>query len=90
MNKNLKMLLTAMVTTAFLGSFGANFSHAEDDTVKEKVTEAAKDTKRAMKKGVRKVKDETCEMVNGKMKCVGKKIKHSAQNAGDAIEDAID
>jgi hypothetical protein len=29
-------------------------------------------------------------MVDGKMKCVGKKIKHAAQNAGDNIEDAID
>ena len=89
MNRNFKMLLTAVVTTAFLGSFGSNFVHA-DETVKEKVVEAGKDTKRAMKKGARKVKDETCEMVNGKMKCVANKIKHSAQNAGDAIEDAVD
>ena len=89
MQTNLKMLFTAVVTTALLGSFGASFAHA-DETIKEKVSEAGNDTKRAMKKGARKVKDETCEMVNGKMKCVGKKIKHSAQNAGDKIEDAID
>ena len=89
MNKKLKMLLTVAVTTAFLGSLGANYAHA-DETVKEKVSEAANDTKRAMKKGARKVKDETCEMVNGKMKCVANKVKHSAQNAGDAIEDAVD
>ncbi len=89
MSKNLKMLFTAVVTTAFLGTTSLSFVHA-DDTVKEKVTEAAKDTKRAMKKGARKVKDETCEMINGKMKCVANKIKHSAQNAGDAIEDAVD
>lgn len=87
MQMNFKMLLTAVATTALLGS--SNFAHA-DETVKEKVTEAGKDTKRAMKKGARKVKDETCEMIDGKMKCMGKKIKHSAQNAGDKIEDAID
>lgn len=89
MQKNFKMLFTAVVTTALIGSFTSNFAYA-DETVKEKVSEAGKDTKRAMKKGARKVKDETCEMVNGKMKCMGEKIKHSAQNAGDKIEDAID
>lgn len=89
MQTNFKMVLTAVVTTALLGSFASNFAHA-DETVKEKVTEVGNDTKRAMKKGARKVKDETCEMVNGKMKCIGKKIKHSAQNAGEKIEDAID
>lgn len=89
MQTNLKILLTAVVTTVILGSFASDFAHS-DETVKEKVSEAGNDTKRAMKKGARKVKDETCEMVSGKMKCVGKKIKHSAQNAGDKIEDAID
>lgn len=89
MNKNFKMLFTVFVTTALLGSFGSSFVHA-DETVKEKVSEAGNDAKRAVKKGARKVKDETCEMINGKMKCVANKIKHSAQNAGDAIEDAID
>ncbi len=89
MQTNFKMLLTAVVTTAFLGSFTSNFAHA-DETVKEKVSEAGKDTKRAMKKGARKIQDETCEMIDGKMKCMGKKIKHSAQNVGDKIEDAID
>lgn len=87
MQMNFKMLLTTVATTALLGT--SNFVHA-DETVKEKVTEAGKDTKRAMKKGARKIKDETCEMIDGKMKCMGKKIKHSAQNAGDKIEDAID
>lgn len=89
MQTNFKMVFTAVATTALLGSFTSNFVHA-DETVKEKVSEAGKDTKRAMKKGARKIKDETCEMIDGKMKCIGKKIKHSAQNVGDKIEDAID
>ncbi|MEA9355734.1 hypothetical protein SHI21_05965 [Bacteriovorax sp. PP10] len=90
MQTNFRMLFTALVTTALVGSFTVNFAHAADDTIKEKVTEAGKDTKRAMKKGARKVKDETCEMVNGKMKCMGQKIKHGAQNVGDKVEDAVD
>ena len=90
MTMNFKTLLTALVTTAMVGSYTVNFAHAADDTVKEKVQEAGHDTKRAMKKSARKVKDETCEMVNGKMKCIGKKIKHGAQNVGDKVEDAVD
>lgn len=89
MQTNFKMLFTALVTTALVGSFTSPVVHA-DETVKEKVSEAGNDTKRAMKKGARKVKDETCEMVNGKMNCVGKKIKHGAQNVGDKVEDAVD
>lgn len=89
MKLNLKNLFTALVTTALVGSVTVNHAMA-DETVKEKATEAANDTKRAVKKGARKVKDETCEMVNGKMECVGKKIKHSAQNVGDKVEDAVD
>lgn len=89
MQMNFRMLFTALATTALVGTSTMNFVHA-DETVKEKVVEAGKDTKRAMKKGARKVKDETCEMVNGKMKCVGQKIKHGAQNIGDKVEDAVE
>lgn len=91
MQLNLKSLFTVLATTTFLLSapFITNV-RAADDTVKEKTYEAANDTKRAMKKTARKLKDKTCEMVNGKMECVGKKIKHATQNTGDRIEDAID
>ena len=67
----------------------ASFSNA-DETLGEKTKETASDVKKGTKKAWREVKDETCEMVNGKMKCVGKKIKHAAQNAGDKVEDAVD
>lgn len=90
MQTNFRMLFTALVTTALVGSYTVSNVFAADDTVKEKVVEAGKDTKRAMKKGARKVKDETCEMVDGKMKCMGQKIKHGAQNVGDKVEDAVD
>ena len=61
-----------------------------DESVGDKVEEAASDTGRAVKKSARKVKDKTCEMVNGKMECAAKKAKHSAKNMGDKIEDATD
>jgi hypothetical protein len=65
-------------------------ARAADDTAKEKVEETTKDTKRAVNKGARKVKDKTCEMTNGKMECTAKKLKHKAQNAMDKAEDAAD
>lgn len=37
------------------------------------------------KKGTRAAKDEVCEMVNGKMECVAKKVKHKMQNAADSV-----
>lgn len=39
-----------------------------------------------VKKGARKASDEVCEMMNGKMHCIGKKIKHKVQNAADSVE----
>lgn len=89
MQLNVKVFFTIFVTIVLAGVSHIDVSYA-DETVKEKAAEVANDTKRAVKKGARKIKDETCEMVDGKMKCVAKKIKHSVQNAGDKIEDAVD
>lgn len=88
----LKSAFFALVTVTLISGYTSNFAHAagKDETMKEKTEEVANDTKRAAKKAVRKAKDETCEMVDGKMKCMGKKMKHAAQNAGDKIEDAVD
>ena len=86
--RNKVMALTLMGAVA--GFAFPLHSFAADDTVGEKAEEAAKDTGRAVKKGARKVKDKTCEMVNGKMDCAAKKLKHKAQNVGDKIEDATD
>jgi len=61
-----------------------------DETVGEKVGEVVDDTKKVAKKGYRKAKDGACEMINGKMECAGKKLKHKAQNTGDEIKDKAD
>lgn len=62
----------------------------ETEKVSEKITETKNDTKRTLKKGARKAKDETCEMVNGKMECLSKKAKHTAESGADRVEDAVD
>jgi uncharacterized protein YjbJ (UPF0337 family) len=59
-------------------------------SLKDQARETASDTKRGAQETVRKVKDETCELVNGKMECAAQKTKHSIQKASDKVEDAID
>lgn len=39
------------------------------------------------KKTYRKAKDKTCELINGKMECKAKELKHEMQNAVDEIQD---
>jgi hypothetical protein len=43
----------------------------------------------AAKKTVRKVEDKACEMVNGKLECIGKKAKHKIQNTKDEAQDKV-
>lgn len=61
---------------------------AESD-LSENTKEAVSDVKKSARKSARKVKDKSCELVNGKMECAGKKLKHKAQNAADEIEDVV-
>lgn len=63
---------------------------AADETVKENVHESVKDSKRAMRQANRELEDKTCELVNGKMVCALKKIKHSAEKSVDKVQDAED
>ncbi len=57
---------------------------------KERMTELKNDTKRSTREGWRKVKNESCEIVNGKTKCFVKKTKHTAESGADRVEDLVD
>lgn len=59
-------------------------------SVAESTKETAKDAKKTVRKGVRKAKDKTCELVNGKMECAAKKLKHGVENVGDEVSDKVD
>lgn len=80
-------LASIVALVAILGT--TDFSFA-DEPVSKKVAEAANDSRRAVKKTYRKVKDETCSLTKGKMECAGDKVKHSVQNGTDTIEDAVE
>jgi S-methylmethionine-dependent homocysteine/selenocysteine methylase len=81
--KNSNRIAAGLLIASF--TFAASFSFAEETTVEKVETSLNKGTDK-VKKTYRDAKDKTCEMVNGKMKCVGKKIKNKARNAKDKIE----
>lgn len=76
-----------------LNIFNLNHSLASenpDEGIKGKMTETTKDVKRGTKKGIRKIQDKSCEVINGKTKCWPKKVKHSVENEIDKAKDAAD
>lgn len=65
-------------------------SCSKSNDIGDSAKELGNDAKRATEGAVRDVKDEACEMVNGKMECAADKVKHSIQDGADAVEDAVD
>ena len=51
--------------------------------VAEKANTVANKTVDVTKEAARNVSDKVCEMIDGKMKCLPKKIKHKAQTMKD-------
>ena len=89
MKPNLMSLGLFMFTLGWTYLVTSNFAFA-DETMEEKTKEAVQDTKRAGKKAVRIVDDKVCSLVNGKMECAVKKVKHAGESIGDEAEDAVD
>ena len=88
MHSNFKTFFLSFAVAVFIST---NISDkAIASSAKSTTKEIGSDTKRVAKKGTRKIKDEVCEMIDGKMKCMAKKIKHAAKNTGDKVKDAVD
>lgn len=81
------LLLFAIMIFSMTSVFADKTKKTE---VRQEMEEVGRDTKRGTSKAFREVKDETCELINGKMECAAKKVKHSIQNGADQVEDAID
>jgi hypothetical protein len=77
-----KILLIALT----LGCFGFENIVWAETTTAEKVEAEGREAKTSVKKAGRKASDEGCEMVNGKMQCLGKKAKHKMENAKDSAK----
>ena len=80
------MKLSLIYLTALALAIPISFASGEQSTG-EKVSAEAREAKTAVKKTGRKIKDKTCEMVNGKLECAADKAKHGMQNAADKTSD---
>ena len=79
-----QLILAAALAFAF-----GSAAHANEPNIGKDIKEATQDAGKHIKKGARKVKDETCEMVNGKMECAAKKLKHKVKNGADEVKDKM-
>ena len=92
--KLLLVFMFALIFNLFRRNMAVSASpnnKGKDQTVrKEKMGETINDSRRSTREGWRKVKNESCEMVNGKTKCFVKKAKHTAESGADRLEDLVD
>ena len=83
-----KMWLPVVSLLVFTGP--SVWAEESDSKAVETVKEAGRDVKKNAKQVSRKVKDETCQGVKGKLECAGQKVKHKTQNAVDEVKDKAD
>ena len=75
-----KRLLCTILSTSLV--FIIPYTQAEEtnaekaETVKNKIVDKSK-------RGYRAAQDQVCELVNGKMECMAKKMKHKVENLSD-------
>ena len=76
-------LNTILAAAAFIISVQYSQLVKAEETVLEKTEVATDKISNSAKKAYRSAQDKGCEMVDGKLQCLGKKIKHKAQNLSD-------
>ncbi|MBK9322846.1 MAG: hypothetical protein IPM97_07880 [Bdellovibrionaceae bacterium] len=69
-------ILRASLMILVLGLCG---SLSAEETTNEKVETQTREIVDSVKDNYRDLEDKGCEMVNGKLQCLGKKIKHKAR-----------
>ena len=75
-----------VLATLFIGFYLVPAISNADFVTQGSAEKKAAETRKVVKKDVRLMKDEACEMVNGKMQCAKKKIEHKVENLKDTIE----
>ncbi|MFZ3230940.1 MAG: hypothetical protein WA160_12100 [Pseudobdellovibrio sp.] len=73
------------VLVMILALIGFTATSFAEETMGEKVEVKAKTAKRAMKKGAHRIEEAVC--MESDTKCLEKKMKHHAKEAGDAVGD---
>lgn len=64
-------------------SFGLSTSAYAEEKTMEKVETKKNETVDSVKSTYRDAKDKSCEMIDGKMQCLGKKVKNKAKTMSD-------
>lgn len=85
-----KFLMVSALCALSLSAFAGTDFEQKKEKAQEQTEETFNDMGRGLKKAGRSIKDETCELINGKMECAADKAKHSIQNGADNVEDAVD
>ena len=80
--KNYQLIFSSLVLVA---AIPLSFAHSKE-TILEKAETVKNKSVDGVKSTYRKMDDKICETVNGKMKCVTKKIKNKVKNSSDEIE----
>lgn len=75
-----------IIATVFALGMGLTTIAQAEETAAEQTQATGNKITDKIKKDTRKASDEVCEMMNGKMECIAKKVKHKAQNAADTVE----
>lgn len=85
LNTAIKLLRIDMNKSYFLMIifFTLPLSSFAEETKLEKIETQKNEAVDAMKKNVRGLKDKSCHLMNGKMVCLGRKIKHKMKNIID-------
>ena len=77
----MKQIIT---TAAIILAATLNFTFANaEETTGEKINHSTNQAVDSVKETARDIKDKGCEMVNGKLHCIGKKIKNKAATLKD-------
>ena len=75
----------ALIIGSALG-FSVTLGSYAVETAAEKAETNSNETSNTVKRSYRNTKDKACEMINGKMECVGKKMRNKARNSVDHME----
>lgn len=86
----MKSFWIVLIALTSLSAFANSNMEEKKQKMEERTDEATADMGRGIRRTSREVKDKTCELVNGKMECAARKVKHSIQNGVDKAEDAVD
>lgn len=81
MDRTINIAMTMMVLSLSL----ALIAGAEESTL-EKADTVKNQTIDILNTNARKIDEQICETVNGKMKCVSKKVKNKIKNAADKLK----